>query len=71
MVPMGVIIHGQNGWVLEKANDVRELKKAILYFSGRDIRNRLSDLKEWRREVYSEKVNFDKVMKVLREVPPG
>ena len=67
----GVVIHGENGWVLEKANDVREIKKAILYFSGRDIRNRLSDLKEWRREVYSEKVNFDQVMKVLREVAPG
>ncbi len=67
----GVITHGEDGWVLGKTNDARELKKAILYFLEKDIRNRLPNPEERRRDVYSEKLNFDQVMKVLREVALG
>ena len=67
----GVIVHGEDGWVLEKANEAGELKKAIRYFSEKDLRERIFDPKKRKGDLYSEKANFDQVMKVLGEVIDG
>jgi hypothetical protein len=50
---------------------VGESKKAILYLPEKNVQNRLLDPKESMRAAYSEKINFDQVMKIFREVIKG
>ncbi len=64
----GVLRHGEDGWVLERANDLDKLKEAISYFFKRDVRGSLPHQGMRMREDLSERVNFGHVMRVVREV---
>ena len=63
----GMITQGEEGWVIGELKDGKELRRAIRYFFSEDLRNRAPDFGREKREVYSEKVNFDKVMRILEE----
>jgi hypothetical protein len=62
-----MITQGEEGWVIGELKDGKELRRAIRYFFSEDLRNRAPDFRREKREVYSEKVNFDKVMRILEE----
>jgi UDP-glucose:(heptosyl)LPS alpha-1,3-glucosyltransferase len=69
----GVISQGEEGWVIEKVRTGNELKWAIQHFLNDEIRKKASLRSRERAEVYSEKLNFDRMIGIFKEsmIRPG
>ena len=63
----GVIAHGEEGWLLDNARNVEELKRGIRYFFEEELRNRVACQGRRKAEGYSERANFDRMMQLFRE----
>lgn len=63
----GVLSQGEEGWVIEKMKDGDELEGAIKYFSNDEIRKRASFRGRSKGEIYSEKLNFDRMIEIFKE----
>jgi len=63
----GVIVHGEEGWLLDNPRNVEELKRGIRYFFEEDLRNRVACQGRRKAEGYSERANFDRMMQLFEE----
>ena len=63
----GILSQGEEGWVIGHPKDGKELRRAIGHFFSEEVRNRASKLETEKREVYSGKINFDRVMRIVEE----
>ena len=62
----GMIRQGEEGWVIDKIKDVRELERAIRYFFDERIRHRIGHQGRCKAEAYSEEINFNHVKEILQ-----
>ena len=62
----GMIRQREEGWVIDKIKDTRELELAIRYFFDDDIRNRMAHQGRCKAETYSEEINFNQVKGILQ-----
>ena len=63
----GILSQGEEGWVIQELKDVNRLGSAIQHFFNEDVRHRASHQGRNKAETYSEKGNFDQMMRVFRE----
>jgi UDP-glucose:(heptosyl)LPS alpha-1,3-glucosyltransferase len=63
----GVISQREEGWVVGAMKDGNELKEAIKYFLNDEIRRGASNLGRDKREIYSERINFDRMIEIFKE----
>jgi len=63
----GVISQREEGWVVGAMKDGNELKEAIKYFLNDEIRRGASNRGRGTREIYSERINFDRMIEIFRE----
>jgi UDP-glucose:(heptosyl)LPS alpha-1,3-glucosyltransferase len=64
----GVISQGVEGWVIQEMKTGDEIKMAIRYFLDDEIRKQASYRGRSKAEVYSETLNFDRMLRIFREV---
>jgi UDP-glucose:(heptosyl)LPS alpha-1,3-glucosyltransferase len=64
----GILRQGEDGWVVHDPRNVDELTGAIRYFLDEKIRRRAAERGREKAETYSEKVNFDRMREIFREV---
>jgi UDP-glucose:(heptosyl)LPS alpha-1,3-glucosyltransferase len=64
----GVISQGEESWVVENIENASELEGAIKYFLNEEIRRRASNRVRDKREIYSERMNFDRMIEIFKEV---
>jgi UDP-glucose:(heptosyl)LPS alpha-1,3-glucosyltransferase len=62
-----LISRREDGWVLENIENENELEVAIKYFLDEEIRRRASNRVRDKREVYSDKMNFDRMIEIFKE----
>jgi len=62
----GMIRQREEGWVIDKIKDTRELELAIRYFFDDDIRHRMAHQGRCKAETYSEEINFNQVKGILQ-----
>ena len=62
----GVIRQREEGWVIDRIKDIRELESAIRYFFDDGIRRRIGHQGRCKAESYSEEVNFNHVKEILQ-----
>jgi UDP-glucose:(heptosyl)LPS alpha-1,3-glucosyltransferase len=67
----GVISQGEEGWVVKEIRNGDELETAIKYFFDDEMRKKASNRGRSKGEVYSQKRNFDQMIKVFREAVEG
>jgi UDP-glucose:(heptosyl)LPS alpha-1,3-glucosyltransferase len=63
----GVISQREEGWVVGAMKDGNELKEAIKYFLNDEIRREASNRGRGAREIYSGRINFDRMIDIFRE----
>jgi UDP-glucose:(heptosyl)LPS alpha-1,3-glucosyltransferase len=63
----GVISQGEEGWVVENMENEKELEVGIKYFLKEEIRRRASNRVREKREIYSERINFDRMIEIFKE----
>jgi len=63
----GVLQHGEEGWVIAKPGYRNELEASIRYFLREETRRKASNRIRNRREIYSEKINFDRMIEIFKE----
>lgn len=63
----GVIRQGEDGWVVDPMKDGNELKEAIKHFLNEEIRRGSSNRERGAREIYSERINFDRMIEIFKE----
>ena len=64
----GVIRRGDEGWVIDGMKTHDEIKVAIRYFFDDEIRRQASCRGRMKAEVYSETLNFERMLGVFRRV---
>jgi len=64
---MGMVDHGEDGWVVKDPKDLDEITEGILYFVSEAARHHASNRGRRKMESHSEEVNFSRMMKIFRE----
>ncbi len=64
----GVISQGEEGWVIEGMKKNNEIKVAIRYFLDGEIRRQASYRGRIKAEVYSETLNFERMLRMFKQV---
>ena len=59
----GMLRQGEDGWVIQKPTDINQLSRAIRHYFDHSLRQGRG-----RAQVYSEKINFDKVMEIFKDL---
>jgi UDP-glucose:(heptosyl)LPS alpha-1,3-glucosyltransferase len=59
----GMLRQGEDGWVTQKPTDINQLGRAIRHYFGHSFYQT-----NGREEVYSEKINFDKVISIFKDL---
>jgi UDP-glucose:(heptosyl)LPS alpha-1,3-glucosyltransferase len=63
-----IVTQRKDGWIIGDMRDENELKMAIRYFYEEDVRSRVYRLGREKAEAYSEKSNFDLVIRIFKGV---
>jgi UDP-glucose:(heptosyl)LPS alpha-1,3-glucosyltransferase len=64
----GFLSHGEDGWIIHDPRDVEQLRTAIRYFFEERNREGASVWGREKAEAHSEKVNFNQITAIFKEV---